>query len=231
MLIDLEVFLVKNGLIDAKTSQRLVRFCWCSDGPFDIRDFIVKQCFISQVGVSLLICRLYLVNTLRSDGNASLDSGGCTGCQIFSHSIDINLGCMSVMASNSKSWCLPQKAHSTTRRSMNIPAQLKALGLPVFEGRQHSGIDVSIPLPCSLFSGDRSNSATCCSQDSRNIAKIITELALRNVCLLPNTPIRPGRRWPWMGKPGRVLEDRLTWRLRPPFVPLPWNFKFKYRFL
>ena len=54
----LEAFLVKNGLIDAKTRQRLVRFCWCSDGPFDIRDFVVKQCFISQVGVNLLICQI-----------------------------------------------------------------------------------------------------------------------------------------------------------------------------
>jgi 3'-5' exoribonuclease 1 len=70
---------------------------------------------------------------------------------------------------------------------MNIPAQLKALGLPAFEGRQHSGID-----------------------DSRNIAKIITELALQDVCLLPNTPIHPGKRWPWMGKFGQVLEDHLS---------------------
>ena len=54
-LVKLEAFLVKNGLIDPKTGQRLVRFCWCSDGPFDIRDFVVKQCFISQVGVNFLL--------------------------------------------------------------------------------------------------------------------------------------------------------------------------------
>jgi 3'-5' exoribonuclease 1 len=71
-LAKLEASLIKNRLIDAKTGQRLVRFCWCSDGPFDIRDFVVKQCFISQVGVSLLICRQNLVNTSRSDRNASL---------------------------------------------------------------------------------------------------------------------------------------------------------------
>lgn len=64
-LIKLEAFLVTNGLIDAMTGQPLVRFCWCSDGPFDIRDFVVKQCFISKVGVNLLICRPYLVNYLR----------------------------------------------------------------------------------------------------------------------------------------------------------------------
>jgi len=26
-----------------------MRFCWCTDGPFDVRDFVVKQCFISKV--------------------------------------------------------------------------------------------------------------------------------------------------------------------------------------
>lgn len=42
-------FLVNNGLIDSETGEHLVKFCWCTDGPFDIRDFIVKQCFISKV--------------------------------------------------------------------------------------------------------------------------------------------------------------------------------------
>jgi len=50
VLINLEAFLVKNGLIEEGTKKRLKRFCWCSDGPWDIRDFFVKQCFISQVG-------------------------------------------------------------------------------------------------------------------------------------------------------------------------------------
>jgi hypothetical protein len=45
----LEAFLIKNGLIERETGNRLKRFCWCSDGPWDIRDFLVKQCFISQV--------------------------------------------------------------------------------------------------------------------------------------------------------------------------------------
>jgi len=60
-LVKLEAFLVKNGLLDAKTGQRLVRFCWCSDGPFDIRDFVVKQCFISQVGVIFFIVWPYIL--------------------------------------------------------------------------------------------------------------------------------------------------------------------------
>src|ERR1700761_141600 len=36
-----------------------------------------------------------------------------------------------------------------------------------------------------------------CSQDSRNIARIVIELARRGVRMVPNTPIWPDRRWPW----------------------------------
>lgn len=42
-------FLANHGLIDPKSGRPIQRFCWCSDGPFDIRDFVVKQCFISKV--------------------------------------------------------------------------------------------------------------------------------------------------------------------------------------
>ena len=53
VLESVRAFLVENGLIDNLTSKRLVRFCWCSDGPFDVRDFVVKQCFISKVRINL----------------------------------------------------------------------------------------------------------------------------------------------------------------------------------
>ena len=43
-------FLEKHELIDPETGRRLTRFCFCSDGPYDIRDFVVKQCFISKAG-------------------------------------------------------------------------------------------------------------------------------------------------------------------------------------
>jgi 3'-5' exoribonuclease 1 len=41
------------------------------------------------------------------------------------------------VALSSQAW------NGAIRRNLNIPAQLKVLGLPSFEGRQHSGIDVS----------------------------------------------------------------------------------------
>jgi len=69
------------------------------------------------------------------------------------------------------------------RRSLNIPAQLKALGLPEFEGRQHSGID-----------------------DCRNISRVMIELARRGITLVPNTAIYPDKRWHWMGRNGQILE-------------------------
>jgi 3'-5' exoribonuclease 1 len=53
-------FLAKHGLIDSSTGQRLVQFCWCSDGPYDIRDFVAKQCFISQVSSMYLLHGPYL---------------------------------------------------------------------------------------------------------------------------------------------------------------------------
>lgn len=52
-LVQLEAFLVKHALVDPETKKCLKRFCWCSDGPWDIRDFLVKQCFISQVSMVL----------------------------------------------------------------------------------------------------------------------------------------------------------------------------------
>ncbi|PPQ89115.1 hypothetical protein CVT25_006487 [Psilocybe cyanescens] len=183
VLVKLEAFLVKNGLIEEGTGKRLKRFCWCSDGPWDIRDFFVKQCFISQV---------QMPEWIQGD---ILDVRSTVLQWMYSES-----------ASASK---VPAThIHGSKRPSLNISAQLRVLGLPAFEGRQHSGIDVSmksshLPIPIFCLRGDITDS------DTRNIAKIVTELARRGVRLLPNTAIYPGRRWRWMGKNGQVLEDGL----------------------
>lgn len=42
-------FLITHGILDKADRRPLVRFCWCSDGPWDICDFTIKQCFISKV--------------------------------------------------------------------------------------------------------------------------------------------------------------------------------------
>jgi len=71
--------------------------------------------------------------------------------------------------------------------TLNIPKQLLALGLPPFLGRQHSGMD-----------------------DTRNLARIMAQLALEGVCLQPNTSINARRRWAWMGKSGQIVGEYLT---------------------
>jgi 3'-5' exoribonuclease 1 len=87
--------------------------------------------------------------------------------------------------------------------SPNIENQLRFLDLAPFEGRQHSGIDVSFFLSPEMGT----ISQLLLPQDSRNIARIIIELARRGVRLVPNTPIRLERRWPWMGRSGQILEE------------------------
>ncbi|KAI9433979.1 ribonuclease H-like domain-containing protein [Lactarius indigo] len=154
-------FLAQHGLIHPETGDRLVRFCWCTDGPFDIRDFVVKQCFISNISMPLW---------LRGDV------------------IDVR---KIVSAWSEFSRVRGLKPTLPRRMSPNIVHQLRFLDLAPFEGRQHSGID-----------------------DSRNIARIVVELARRGIRLVPNTPIRPERRWPWMGKSGQILEQ---YCLTPPY--------------
>ncbi|KAH9977207.1 ribonuclease H-like domain-containing protein [Lactifluus volemus] len=149
-------FLVQHGLIHPVTGERLVRFCWCTDGPFDIRDFVVKQCFISSISIPP-----WLMGDV----------------------VDVRK-VVSTWAKFNQAQT-PRLKHTFPHRiSPNIESQLRFLDLAPFEGRQHCGLD-----------------------DSRNVARIIIELARRGVRLVPNTPIQPGRRWPWMGKPGQILEQ------------------------
>ncbi|KAH6918926.1 double-strand siRNA ribonuclease [Coprinopsis sp. MPI-PUGE-AT-0042] len=161
ILPDFETFMIKNGLID-ETGATLARFCFCTDGPFDIPSFIVKQCFISKLPLpwwfkaNFIDVRLLLLQCIKKK----------------KHGLGNDLSNINEMS---------------TKRTLNISAQLKVLGLPEFEGRQHSGID-----------------------DARNIARILTELGRRGVHLLPNSAVQPNRRWPWMGKKGQVMEEHLV---------------------
>ncbi|KAI0670592.1 ribonuclease H-like domain-containing protein [Trametes maxima] len=148
-------FLEKHRLIDPETGQRLLRFCFCSDGPFDIRDFVIP------VPV-WLTWDVMDVRRQVGEWHAATTTGA-----------------------NGAAERRPSGAFPLPRRVMlSIPRQLHALGLEPFEGRQHSGID-----------------------DTRNICRLVVELARRGWKLEPNTPINPNRRWPWMGKRGRVLEE------------------------
>ncbi|PSR88914.1 hypothetical protein PHLCEN_2v5063 [Hermanssonia centrifuga] len=152
-------FLARNGLIDAVTGARLVPFCWCTDGPWDVRDFVVKQCFISKIRLppwlsgDVMDVRRVVTRWLEKND----PQRRATGSVAFT---------------------------SPRRKSLPITRQLHLLGLGAFEGRQHCGID-----------------------DTRNVARIVIELARQGMPLRANTPVNPRRRWQWMGKNGKVLEE------------------------
>lgn len=46
MLVSFNQFLSEHGLLNP---QSKTKFVFASDGPFDVRDFVVKQCYISKV--------------------------------------------------------------------------------------------------------------------------------------------------------------------------------------
>ncbi|TFK90933.1 hypothetical protein K466DRAFT_573941 [Polyporus arcularius HHB13444] len=158
VLQEFRTFLEKNKLID-HCGQRLVRFCFCTDGPYDIRDFVVKQCFISKIPVPVWLT-WDVMDVRRAVGEWH------------------DFATASAERRQVGAFPLPRRV------VLSIPRQLHALGLEPFEGRQHSGID-----------------------DTRNICRLVVELARRGWKLQPNTSINPNRRWPWMGKRGKVLEE------------------------
>ncbi|KAG8925104.1 hypothetical protein FRC00_004332 [Tulasnella sp. 408] len=96
------------------------RFAWCTDGPFDLRDFLVKQCFISRIAVPDYF--LGDVIDIRRVVTSWVDNASRpTPCA-------------------SRPSRLPHQRHGK-RPSLNIPQQLQALSLGNFTGQQHRGID------------------------------------------------------------------------------------------
>ncbi|KIK59676.1 hypothetical protein GYMLUDRAFT_169268 [Collybiopsis luxurians FD-317 M1] len=110
-------FLVRNGVLEESSGKPLVRFTWCSDGPYDVRDFVVKTCFISQTPMPAWLRGDILdVHRLVTDWSIMQNYRGRK---------------MKAMLA----------LNHPKRPSLNIASQLRVLGLSPFEGRKHSGID------------------------------------------------------------------------------------------
>lgn len=170
MIPQLRDWLAKHNLICPRSGRKLQRFMWCTDGPFDLRDFVVKQCFISNIKMPQWL-RLDVMDVRRVVTNVAISREPAS---------------QEALANSSP---IPgaQRPQHLKRPSLNITSQLSVLSLPPFEGRQHSGID-----------------------DSRNISRIVTELARIGLSLESNLHIDPGRRWYWMGaRPGEIWEEYL----------------------
>ncbi|KAG8687685.1 hypothetical protein FRC09_013351, partial [Ceratobasidium sp. 395] len=130
-----QAFLAKHGLVDPRTGKPQKRFAFCTDGPFDVRDFCVKTAFINK---------LPMPEWLRQDV------------------VDVRRIVHSYLSRTDAG-----KVYISRTQSLNMVAQLHALGMS-FEGRQHCGMD-----------------------DTRNVARILTELGKREVRIEPNTTIHP----------------------------------------
>lgn len=163
VLQDFRKFMEKHKLIDGN-GQRLMRFCFCSDGPYDIRDFVVKQCFISKAGhmgaepgwsltavaaaqIPVPVWLTWDVMDVRRvvgqwhDFTTAATRDRSTSPVSRSRRIYPEIELLVTRG------VVQEGAFPLPRRVvLSIPRQLHALGLEPFEGRQHSGIDVSSAL-------------------------------------------------------------------------------------
>ncbi|KAF9050713.1 hypothetical protein BDZ89DRAFT_589323 [Hymenopellis radicata] len=155
-----QAFLVRNGVID-HAGEDTSQFCWCTDGPWDLRELLLKQCFISKIPPPPWMIKRKFINTRSLVRN------------LLSREAKVN-------------------PKATGIPSMTVQQQLEALRIPL-KGRLHSGID-----------------------DSRNISRIVQELARRGISLKSNNRVEADRRWGWMGKAGKVKEEAIIWPGKPP---------------
>ncbi|KAJ9127558.1 hypothetical protein QFC24_000967 [Naganishia onofrii] len=200
--------------------------CWCTDGPWDLRDFVPKQLHItplkpdpypaylrgpvlnvkdachyvlsdlwytSELEKSAVLEAKYratLEETRRKADEARLKTGSLgTGVQkpVLARPpppeslVQKRLRNRPRLCSTG-SWALSLKGMKMPKFQLTITGQLAALDLGEFQGQQHSGID-----------------------DAMNIARVVIELAKRNVLLdINEKPYQP-QRFDWMGKPGQVF--------------------------
>lgn len=110
-------FLQRNGILNSE-GRPLERFVWCTDGPWDLRDFFTKQVFISKVNRPSWI-PLNILDVRQAFGS------WYKGVYLRKHN---------------------KYPHRNGAFSMNpsykLKKQLELLGLE-FVGREHSGIDDS----------------------------------------------------------------------------------------
>ncbi|KAJ9119612.1 hypothetical protein QFC22_003321 [Naganishia vaughanmartiniae] len=200
--------------------------CWCTDGPWDLRDFLPKQLHITPLkpdpypaylrgpvlnvkdachyvlsdlwytseleksAVQEARYRATLDETRRKADEARLKSANSAtdGQKIPitrppppESQVQKRLRNRPRLCSTG-SWALSPKGMKMPKFQLTITGQLAALDLGEFQGQQHSGID-----------------------DAMNIARVVIELARRNVLLdINEKPYQP-QRFSWMGRPGQVF--------------------------
>ncbi|GAA5990092.1 hypothetical protein JCM5350_001097 [Sporobolomyces pararoseus] len=189
---------------------------WITDGPWDLRDFVAKTCYLSKVprpdylageiiDLKLLVSHFFTNLKAEKKHSSSPSSSPVSSPSPISPVIDDEReqGATSLLPESSSADNLPNVLLSETPLyqpnslllspppDLSVPSVLSSLTLPPFQGRLHSGLS-----------------------DTRNISRIVLELAnQRRVELKGNRLVPDGgkggkeRRWGWMGRGGEVKWD------------------------
>ncbi|GAA94850.1 uncharacterized protein L969DRAFT_67429 [Mixia osmundae IAM 14324] len=132
-----------------------LKSCFITDGPWDLRDFVPKTCWINGVSVPPMMTERYIDLRL---------------CAATYFKIQPKLD-------SARALRIPHRKPDR----MDVPSLLDALGLPPFEGRQHSG-----------------------RADTRNTARVVMGFADIGWILIPTLHELPrsipNNRWPWQSR-------------------------------
>ncbi|EJU05690.1 hypothetical protein DACRYDRAFT_75019 [Dacryopinax primogenitus] len=126
-------FLVLHGLLDPETDEQLVRYTFVTDGPWDLRDFLVKQCWLSDipvpawVGQEVVDVRQLVRVALRTFDETDPDTEPEPEPE--------------PEPAQPEGEPERERERGTKHTGLSLPCQLHNLSLPPFQGRQHSGID------------------------------------------------------------------------------------------
>ncbi|GAA5958195.1 hypothetical protein JCM3765_002844 [Sporobolomyces pararoseus] len=185
---------------------------WVTDGPWDIRDFVAKTCYLSKVprpdylageiiDLKLLVSHFF-TNLKTEKKQSSSPSSSPTGSPPIIPAIkadeeeenptsllpDTSSANLPIALSSEIPLYQPDSLLLSAPPDLSVPSVLSSLTLPPFQGRLHSGLS-----------------------DARNISRIVLDLANnRGVELKGNRLVPDGgkggkeRRWGWMGRGGEV---------------------------
>ncbi|GAA5932878.1 3'-5' exonuclease [Sporobolomyces koalae] len=160
---------------------------WVTDGPWDLRDFVAKACYISNTPrpdwlagemIDLKLTVSTFFNSIKREQRESRSLSSSPSPTPSRNSTSSNEVDLEGSRATFRGLTAPP--------DLSIPSVLDALELDPFQGRIHSGLS-----------------------DARNLARIVIDLATtRNVKLSSNRIVPDGgkggreRRWGWMTRQG-----------------------------
>lgn len=195
VILKFKKWMEEEGLIN-EDDEVIEKYCWCTDGPWDLRDFVPKQLHITPLKPPIHRHRYppYLLQpyiNVKEAVHHILSEDWYNRQELLARRLRRQTELIpkeKSTAPGSRMTTGEKYGRKSPGFYLTIEGQLRSLGLGAFKGRAHSGID-----------------------DATNIARIVIELARRGVLLEPNARLPPpagAKRFTWMGeKPGDVIWE------------------------